>query len=104
MFLEIIYLIYMYKKDLVLHNLQWLICHKTKPNQTDQISSTYLSVFTGTRNAVIYAVSTFPCTLTHQKIDFRVFGKFSRVPAMYTILNFRFHTLLIALLVELKIH
>ena len=31
--LEIIYLIYMYKKDLVLNNLQWLICHKTKPNQ-----------------------------------------------------------------------
>ena len=32
-------LIYMYKKDLALNNLQWLICHKTqpiqiKPNQT----------------------------------------------------------------------
>ena len=24
----------MYKQDLVLNNLQWLICHKTKPNQT----------------------------------------------------------------------
>ena len=24
----------MYKKDLALSNLQWLICHKTKPNQT----------------------------------------------------------------------
>ena len=36
--LEIIYLIYMYKKDLALNNLQWLICHKTKPNpkQTKQ--------------------------------------------------------------------
>ena len=22
----------MYKKDLALNNLQWLICHKTKPN------------------------------------------------------------------------
>ena len=22
----------MYKQDLVLNNLQWLICHKTKPN------------------------------------------------------------------------
>ena len=32
MCLKIIYLIYMYKKDLVLNNLQWLICHKTKPN------------------------------------------------------------------------
>ena len=25
---------YMYKQDLVLINLQGLICHKTKPNQT----------------------------------------------------------------------
>ena len=24
----------MYKEDLVLNNLQWLICHKTKQNQT----------------------------------------------------------------------
>ena len=31
--LEIIYLIYMHKKDLVLSNLQWLICHKTQGNQ-----------------------------------------------------------------------
>ena len=29
-----IYSIYMYKEDLALNNLQWLICHKTKPNQT----------------------------------------------------------------------
>ena len=28
-----IYLIYMYKEDLALNNLQWLICHKTQPNQ-----------------------------------------------------------------------
>ena len=25
---------YMYKEDLALNNLQWLICHKTQPNQT----------------------------------------------------------------------
>ncbi len=24
----------MYEEDLALNNLQWLICHKTKPNQT----------------------------------------------------------------------
>ena len=24
----------MYKEDLALNNLQWLICHDTKPNQT----------------------------------------------------------------------
>ena len=33
MCLEIIHLIYVYKKDLALNNLQWLIFHKTKPNQ-----------------------------------------------------------------------
>ena len=31
---QTVYLIYMYKEDLVLNNLQWLICHKTQPNQT----------------------------------------------------------------------
>ena len=33
MCLETIYLTYMYKKDLALNNLQWFICHKTKPNK-----------------------------------------------------------------------
>ena len=27
----------MYKKDLASNNLQWLICHKTKPNQTTHL-------------------------------------------------------------------
>ena len=27
------YSMYMYKEDLALNNLQWLICYKTKPNQ-----------------------------------------------------------------------
>ena len=31
---NLIYLIYMYKEDLSLKNLQGLIYHKTKPNQT----------------------------------------------------------------------
>ena len=39
MCLEIIYLIYMYKKDLALNDVQWSVCHKTKtktkPNQTN---------------------------------------------------------------------
>ena len=34
MCLKIIYLIFRYKKDLALNDQQWLICHKTKPNQT----------------------------------------------------------------------
>ena len=29
------HLIYLYKQDLAFTNLQWLICHKTKPNQTN---------------------------------------------------------------------
>ena len=33
MCIEIIYLMYMYKKDVALNNQQWLICHKTQPNQ-----------------------------------------------------------------------
>ena len=33
MCLEIIYLIYMYKKNLALNDQQWLIGYKTKPNQ-----------------------------------------------------------------------
>ena len=37
MCLEIINLIYMYKKDLALNNLQWLICHKIKHNQTKNV-------------------------------------------------------------------
>ena len=34
--LEILYSIYMYKNDSTLNNLQWLVCHETKPNQTKQ--------------------------------------------------------------------
>ena len=32
MFIDIIYLIYMYEQDLALNNPQWFICYKTKPN------------------------------------------------------------------------
>ena len=37
MWLEIIYLICWYKKDLALNNLQWLVCHKNKPNYFGKI-------------------------------------------------------------------
>ena len=37
--------IYMYKIDLALNNLQWLICHKTKSNQTNQVTSAYIIWF-----------------------------------------------------------
>ena len=36
MCLQIIYLIYMFKEDLALSNLQYWICHKTKPNRINE--------------------------------------------------------------------
>ena len=33
-----IYLVYMYKEDLALNYLQWLICHKNKQNKTQKLS------------------------------------------------------------------
>ena len=30
---QIIYILYMYKEDSALYNLQWFMCHKTQPNQ-----------------------------------------------------------------------
>ena len=37
-----IYLIYIYKEDLALNNLQWLICHEIKPNQIIYIYLIYI--------------------------------------------------------------
>ena len=33
--------VYLYKMDLALNNLQWLICHKTKPNQIDLFKNNF---------------------------------------------------------------
>ena len=41
MSLKIIYLSNMYKVDLVLTNLQWLICYKTQPSQLNLILISY---------------------------------------------------------------
>ena len=35
--------IYLYKEDSPLNNLQWLFCHKTNPNSTNQITKTEAS-------------------------------------------------------------
>ena len=35
----------MYKQDLALNNLQWLIYHKTRPNRTNQFESHYKTNF-----------------------------------------------------------
>ena len=32
-FINHVRLIHIYEEDLALNNLQWLICHKTQPNQ-----------------------------------------------------------------------
>ena len=37
-----IYLIYMYKEDLALNNLRWLVYHKTQPNQIIYIYNIYV--------------------------------------------------------------
>ena len=34
----------MYKEDLALNNLQWLICHKTKPNQISTLAMPNLKI------------------------------------------------------------
>ena len=41
----------MYKRDLVLHNLQSLLCHKTKLNQTKPICiyKKYLALYQSTK-------------------------------------------------------
>ena len=42
---KIIYSIYMYKKDLALNNLQWLICDKTQANQIKPINNMIINNF-----------------------------------------------------------
>ena len=46
----------MYKKDLALNNLQWLICHKTQPNQTKHALMYYGDV----NKLVVYTEQSFP--------------------------------------------
>ena len=48
------YLIYMYKQDLALNDLQWLICHKTQPNQTNFHSFVGFQVFLSNTNNYLY--------------------------------------------------
>ena len=54
MTLQNIYLIYMYKKNLTLNNLQWLVCHKTQPNQTKP----NLFSFVFLNNMIFYYIKT----------------------------------------------
>ena len=52
MFTNHIYLIHMNKPDLALNNQQWLICHKTKPNQTKDVQ--YFSQILSALDGVIF--------------------------------------------------
>ena len=51
---------YMYKKDLALNNLQWLICHKTKPNPTKAIQWLFhqLKLFVNSSFDVVWSCNT----------------------------------------------
>ena len=40
-----VYLIYMYKEDLALNNLQWLICHKNQTNLSLLTTASVLILF-----------------------------------------------------------
>ena len=63
MCLQAIYLIYMYKQDFALNNLQQLICHKTKPNQTKS------NIETSNKNNVIRVILLKQWNWFYSKID-----------------------------------
>ena len=50
----------MYKEDLALNNLKELICHKTKQNQTNQVSRIFLSILVDLNNVVVQLVTILP--------------------------------------------
>ena len=58
MCLQIIYLIYMYKQDLALNNLQWLICHKTKPKKHKEFMSLHFDFL-----YILFNNENLPCSI-----------------------------------------
>ena len=67
--------VYVYKMDLALNNLQWLICHKKhKPNQTKPIMSrTLLSIQIYLNNAVVCMVSILSLISTSSNLFSKTF-------------------------------
>ena len=57
MCLEIIYLIYMYKEDLALNNRQWLICHKSKPNNYILVFILWVIISDGIYNSSLFSLN-----------------------------------------------
>ena len=68
MSLEIIYSIYMCKKDLALNNRQWLICHKTKSNNIYIYTYIYLAPDWTTR--FFFAIHIVVTWLKRRKIEY----------------------------------
>ena len=64
MCLQIIYLIYTYKEDLVLNNLQWLICHKTKPNESSLLLKLHIDLLVNIGLILVLFVKNFGNTLS----------------------------------------
>ena len=65
MCLEILHLIYTNKKDLALNDLQWLIFHKTKSNQTISDKSQALLKLVSTCNPLQYFGYLFICDVSN---------------------------------------
>ena len=77
----------MYKQDLTLDNIQWLICHKTKPNQFSlvvyhwglsdskclQISRTLQSILAYPNSSLVLIVSILPMISFLEKSFFQTF-------------------------------
>ena len=73
---QIIYFIYMYKEDLALNNLQRLICHKTKPNQTKLKGE----LITAIRNDTDNTMDNIMTITRKQKWDEKqLYGRFKRL-------------------------
>ena len=72
----------MYKEDLALNNLQWLICHKTKPNikkcEVLHIGSKNIKVDYNLRNRII--------TKVNENCDLRVGLDYTKLTIIFYLL------------------
>ena len=62
----------MYKQDLVLNNLQWLICHKTKPNLLRNYISLVISQ-TDKRSPCDIMANILDCNVVINKFELQLF-------------------------------
>ena len=78
--------VYRYKIDLVLNNLQWLICHKTKPNQTKLMIMWFQAFLSNTNNYMVLSKWFYLIRINclHSYIVSRIKGKFDIAPCLLT--------------------